>query len=100
MSGGYTGVRAAASTVSSQGTFTGQFDSNMNNLRLIGGKTKLQQFDDFQSVLANTTSKYCGNLPEDVITLMHELEGVVIDKPEMLDECLMERKQGHMHISN
>ena len=83
MSGGSTGIRAAASTASSQDTFTGKFDSDMNNLRLIGGKTKLQQFDNFQSALANATSKYCMNLPEDVITLIHELEEVIMDKPEI-----------------
>ena len=58
MSGGSTGARAAASTASSQDAFKGQFDSDMSSHWLIGGETKLQQFDNFKQALTNATSMF------------------------------------------
>ena len=90
----------ALSTVSSQGAFTGQFDSDMVYRQLIRGKMKLQQFDHFQQALSNATSKYCNNLPEDVKAQINNLEEVVKDKMDMPDESLKSGKQGQMHMSD
>ena len=100
MLGGSTGSRAAALTASSQDTFKGQFDSNMSSHQLIGGEMKLQQFDNFQQALTNTTSIFSKNHPEDVKALIKELKEIVMDKPDMPEESLTSGKQGAMHMSD
>ena len=67
------GSASARATVSSQGTFTGLFDAEMNDRQLIGGKTTLQQFDHLQQALSNATVKICGsNFTEDVQSVLRQ----------------------------
>ena len=97
MPGGSTDARAA---VSSQGAFTGKFDSDMTDCRLIGGKTKLQQFDLFQQALSNAMVKYCYNVPEDVQALIIKMKEVDMDELNMPDNSLLSDLKGDLHKSN
>ena len=84
------GPASARATVSSQGAFTGQFDAEMNDRQLIGGKTNLQQFDHFLQALSNATVKICGsNFSEDVQSAINNMEEVVIQEPDMPDDTLL-----------
>ena len=73
----------------SQGDFTCQFDTNMANRRLIGGKTKLQQYDHFQQALSNAVVHFCKSHHHDVQSLISNL--VEVDMPEtpMLEQSLL-----------
>ena len=76
--------------VNSQGAFTGQFDDDMNQRQLIGGKSNLYQFDLFQQALFNATIKVCrSDYTEDVQNVIDTLEEVVIKEPEMPDDALL-----------
>ena len=97
MPGGSTGASAA---MSSQGVFTGQFDSDMADCQLIRGKTKLQHFNLFQQVLSNVVAKYCHNLPEDVKALITNMEEVEMDEPDMPDNSLLSGVKGDLHKLN
>lgn len=87
MSSGATGARAVAG---SQGVFTGQFDKEMNQHRLIGGESSVQQFDTFQDALSNASLLICkaSNI-EDVQSLINNMEEVVIKDPDMPDDSLL-----------
>ena len=97
MPGSSTGAHAA---MSSQGAFTGQFGSNMADRRLIGGKTRLQQFDLFQQALSNAIPKYCRNLLEDMKDLINNMEEVKMDELNMPDDSLLSGVKGDLHKSN
>ena len=87
MHNGSTGAQAVAS---SQGAFMGQFDDNMNQRQLIGGKTNPHQFDLFQQALSNTTVMVCrSDYTEDVQHVIDNLEEVVIKEPEEPDDALL-----------
>jgi len=87
MSSGATGARAVAG---SQGVFTGQFDQEMNQQQLIGGKSSAQQFDTFQEALSNATVKICkASNVEDVQSLINNMEEVVIENPDEPDDALL-----------
>ena len=60
----------------SQGNFTGQFDTKMANRRLVGGKTKLQQFNQFQQALSNAVIHFCRDNRQDVQSLISNMEEV------------------------
>ena len=98
MSSGYVSART---TVSSQGAFMGQFDTEMNNRQLIGGKTNLQQFDQFQHALSNATVKICrSNFTEDVQSVINDMEEVVMKELEMPDDTLLtDTLKAQIHIS-
>lgn len=85
MSSGATGARAVAG---SQGVFTGQFDKEMNQHRLIGGESSVQQFDTFQDALSNASLLICkaSNI-EDVQSLINNMEEVVIEDPDEPDDA-------------
>ena len=97
MPGGSADARAA---VSSQGAFTGQVDGDMANCQLIGGKTKLQQFDLFQQALSNSVVKYCRYVPEDVQALITNMEEVNMDEPDMPNDSLLSGLKGDLHKLN
>ena len=78
----------------SQGDFTGQFDSKMGNCRLIGGKTKLQQYDVFQQALSNAVIHFCRDHHQDVQSLISNMEEVEMERPPMPEESLLESAQG------
>ena len=88
--------------MSSQGDFTGQFDNDMADCRLIGGKTKLQQFDLFQQVLSNAVVKFCGSTtnPEDVQSVINNMEEVKMDMPDMPDDSLLSGVKADLYKSN
>ena len=69
------GSASARATMSSQGAFTGQFDTEMDNRQLIGSKTNLQQFDQLQWALSNATVKICGStFTEDAQYVINNME--------------------------
>ena len=73
-----------------QGAFTGQFDDDMNQRHLIGGKSKLHQFDLFQTSLSTGTVKVCKSAyTEDVQYVIDNLEDVVIKEPDEPDNALL-----------
>ena len=86
----------------SQGDFMGQFDTNMANRRLIGGKTKLQQFDHFQQALSNAMIRFCKSHHQDVQSLIGNLVEVDMEEPPMPEQSLLEGAQviANLHISN
>ena len=87
--------------MTSQGAFTGQFDTDMNEQQLIGGKANLQQFDHFLQALSNATVKICGStFTEDAQYVINNLEEVKIDEPEIPGDSLLETVKGPMYISN
>ena len=61
----------ARATVSCQGAFTRQFDTEMNNRQLIGGKTNLKQFDQLQQATSLSRSADPLSLKE---VIMEELD--------------------------
>ena len=84
----------------SQGDFTGQFDTKMANCRLVGGKTKLQQFDVFQQALSNAVIHFCRDNHQDVQSLISNMEEVEMEQPPMPEESLLESAQGGLYTSN
>ena len=92
MSSGATGAR-------SQGVFTGQFDKEMNQHRLIGGESSVQQFDTFQDALSNASLLICkaSNI-EDVQSLINNMEEVVIEDPDEPDDALLTSLKKDLHI--
>ena len=78
----------------------GQFDTKMANRRLIGGKTKLQQFDQFQQALSNAVIHFCKDNRQDVQSLISNLEEVEMERPPMPEESLLESAQGDLYISD
>ena len=98
MSGGSAG---ACAVVTSQGAFTGQFDTDMNEQQLIGGKANLQQFDHFQQALSNATVKLCRSKYMEVAQyIINNLKEVKIDELEMPDDSLLGTAKGPMYMSN
>ena len=93
MSSGATGAR-------SQGVFTGQFDQEMNQQQLIGGKSSAQQFDTFQEALSNTTVKICkASNVEDVQSLINNMEEVVMKDPDEPDDALLAGSKSQIHLT-
>ena len=87
MSSSATGARAVAGN---QGVFRGQFDMDMNQQQLIGGKSSLHQFDLFQTALSNTSVKVCKcNYTENVQYIIDNLVEVDIKNPDEPDEALL-----------
>ena len=84
----------------SQGDFTGQFDSKMANRRLVGGKTKLQQFDLFQQALSNAVIHFCKSNCQDVQSLISNLEEVKMERPLMPEDSLLEGAKADLYISD
>ena len=72
----------------------------MADRRLIGGKTRLQQFDLFQQALSNAIPKYCRNLLEDMKDLINNMEEVKMDELNMPDDSLLSGVKGDLHKSN
>ena len=85
MPSGATGVQTVAAN---RGAFTKQFDDDMNQQHLIGGKSSLHQFDLFQTALSNGTVKVCKSAyTKDVQHVVDNLEEVVIKEPDEPDDA-------------
>ena len=82
-----------------QGGVRGQFDFIMGNCRLIGGKTKLQQFDVFQQALFNAVIHFCRDHCQDVQSLISDMVEVEMKQPPMPDESLLKGAQKDLYIA-
>ena len=97
MSSGATGARAVAGN---QGVFRGQFDTDMNQHQLIGGKSSLHQFDLFQTVLSNASVKVCkSDYTEDVQYVIDNLEDVDIKDPDKPGKALLAGLKASIHLT-
>ena len=97
MLSGATGARAVAAN---QGVFTGQFDDDMNQRHLIGGKSNLHQFDLFQMALSNATVKVCKSAyTKDMQHVIDNLEEVVIKEPDEPDDALLAGSKAFIHLT-
>ncbi len=83
-----------------QGGFKGQFDDKMGDCRLIGGKTKLQQFDKFQQALSNAVIHFCKDHRQDVQTLINDMVEATMDRPDMPEDSLLESAKGELYKSD